>query len=80
MCVYQFLGHLLYLGDEISEKLCHVFLLSGVERLFVHSVGFTEGSGVVGFPLTLLNSHSIGQTDRGEGEGGAGKDKFRLCG
>lgn len=55
MHVYQLLGHLLYLGDEVCEELCHVLLLSSVERLFVHSVGFTERSWVVGFSLTLLN-------------------------
>lgn len=55
MCVYQLLGHLLYLGDEVGEELRHVLLLPGVERLLVHGVGFTEGPGVIRFPLTLLN-------------------------
>lgn len=71
MHVYQLLGHLLYLGDEVCEELCHVLLLSSVERLFVHSVGFTERSWVVGFSLTLLNRQTNG------GEGGR-KGKFRL--
>lgn len=64
VCVYQLLGHFLYLGDEVGEELRHVFLLAGVERLFVHSVGFTERPRVVRFPLTLLNEiHKIHKTD-----------------
>lgn len=51
---YQLQGHLFYFGDEVCEKLGHVLLLAGVERLLVHSVGFAERSGVVGFPLALL--------------------------
>lgn len=63
-CVYQLLGHLLDLGDEVGEELGHVLLLAGVQRLFVHRVGFTEGSRVVGFPLALLNT----TTERGRQE------------
>lgn len=66
MHVYQLLGHLLYLGDEVCEELCHVLLLSSVERLFVHSVGFTERSWVVGFSLTLLNRHRQTEEEKEE--------------
>lgn len=52
---YQVLRHLLDLGDEVGEELGHVFLLSSVQRLFVHRVGLTEGTRVVRFPLTLLH-------------------------
>lgn len=53
--VYQLLRHLLDLGDEVGEELGHVLLLAGVQRLLVHSVGLTEGPGVVRLPLALLN-------------------------
>lgn len=55
--VYQLLGHFFDLGDEVGEELGHVLLLAGVERLFVHGVGLTEGPGVVGLPLALLRGH-----------------------
>lgn len=57
---YQLLGHFLDLGDEVGEELRHVFLLAGVQRLFVHRIRFTERSRVVRLPLTLLNI----QTDK----------------
>lgn len=72
-CVYQLLGHLLDFGDEVGEELGHVLLLAGVQRLFVHGVGLTEGPRVVGLPLALLsrnNNTEIGmcrqQTTEGE--------------
>lgn len=52
---YQVLRHLLYLGDEVCEELGHVFLLSCVQRLFVHRVGLTEGTRVIRLPLALLH-------------------------
>ena len=47
MWAYQVVGHLLYLGDEVGEELCHVLLLPGVQRLLVHGVGLTERAWVV---------------------------------
>lgn len=61
MYAHQLLGHLFYLGDEVGEELCHVFLLAGVKRLFVHCVGFTKWPGVVCFSLTLLKTHRLTQ-------------------
>lgn len=61
MHVHQLLRHLFYLGDEVGEELCHVFLLAGVKRLFVHCVGFTKWPGVVCFSLTLLKTHRLTQ-------------------
>lgn len=55
---YQALRHLLYLGDEVCEELSHVFLLSCVQRLFVHRVGLTEGTRVVRLPLALLHMNT----------------------
>lgn len=55
---HQLLRHLLDLGDEVGEELRHVLLLPGVERLFVHGVGFAEGSGVISLPLALLDKMS----------------------
>lgn len=61
MCVYQLLGHFLNLGDEVGEELGHVLLLAGVQRLFVHGVGLTEGPRVVGLPLALLSRNTTTQ-------------------
>lgn len=58
-CCYQLLGHLLDLGDEVSEELSHVLLLAGVQRLLVHRVGLAEGPRVVGLPLALLHTHGV---------------------
>ena len=55
---YQVVGHLLYLGDEVGEELCHVLLLPGVQRLLVHGVGLTERAWVVGLPLALLHTRT----------------------
>lgn len=63
-CVYQLLGHLLDLCDEVGEELGHVLLLAGVQRLFVHGVGLTEGPRVVGLPLALLSRNNNNNTDR----------------
>lgn len=61
-CVFQVLGHLLYLGDEVGEELGHVLLLARVQGLLVHGVGLTERTGVVRLPLALLEPG----TERGE--------------
>lgn len=53
---YELLRHLLNLGDEVSEELCHVLLLASVQRLLVHRVGLAERSRVVGLPLTFLHT------------------------
>lgn len=59
--------HLLHLGDEVSEELCHVLLLAGVQRLFVHRVGLTERPRVVRLPLALLEMrHWTETTERQE--------------
>ena len=58
MCVYQVVGHLLNLGDEVGEELGHVLLLPGVQRLLVHGVGLAERTRVVGLALALLHTHT----------------------
>ena len=50
--VLQLWCHLLRLGEEVDEKLRHVFLLGGVQGHRVHDVSLTQAQGVVGFPLT----------------------------
>ena len=51
--VLQLRRHLLRLGEEVDEELCHVLLLASVQWLVVHGVGFAEGEGVACFPLRL---------------------------
>lgn len=54
LITHQFWRHFLYFCYEVSEELSHIFLLSSVQGLLVHSVGFTERPGVVGLAFTFL--------------------------
>lgn len=72
-CVFQVLGHLLYLGDEVGEELGHVLLLARVQGLLVHGVGLTERTWVVRLPLTLLEPGM----ERGEELGNGRKAAWR---
>ena len=51
---YQFRGHFLNLGDEVSEELSHVLLLARVQWLVVHDVHLAEALWVVRLAFTLL--------------------------
>lgn len=50
----QFWRHFFNFGNQISKKLCHIFLLPSIQRLLIHGVCLTEGSRVICFTFTLL--------------------------
>ena len=47
MWTHQLRTHLLHFGNDISEELSHVFLLTGVQWLVVHRVVLAETIRVV---------------------------------
>lgn len=56
----QFWRHFFNLSNEISKKFCHIFLLSCIQRLLIHSVCFTKRSRIICFAFTLLKEKGAG--------------------
>lgn len=54
LITHQFWRHFFYFCYQVSEEFCHIFLLSSVQWLLIHGIGFTERPWIICLTFTFL--------------------------
>lgn len=62
LITHQFWRHFFYFCYEVSEELGHILLLSSVQWLLIHGVGFTERPWIVRLTFAFLQVEHIEQS------------------